>query len=66
MLYCHHVGAVADALADEKEKQEMKIVVITGSPRKGATEGMADAFQVMAVAPRWCAHAEKMVGNGPL
>ena len=30
------------ALADENEKQEMKIVVITGSPRMGATEGMAE------------------------
>lgn len=28
----------------------MKIVVITGSPRKGATEGMADAFQMAAEA----------------
>ena len=27
-----------------------KIVVITGSPRKGATEGMADAFQAAAEA----------------
>lgn len=27
-----------------------KIVVITGSPRKGATEGMADAFQQAAEA----------------
>lgn len=27
-----------------------KIVVITGSPRKGATEGMADAFQSAAEA----------------
>lgn len=26
----------------------MKIAVITGSPRKGATEGMADAFQAAA------------------
>ena len=25
-----------------------KIVIITGSPRKGATEGMADAFQAAA------------------
>ncbi len=34
MLYCHHVGAVADALVDEKEKQEMKIVV-HGKPSQG-------------------------------
>lgn len=28
----------------------MKIVLVTGSPRKGATEGMADAFQAAAEA----------------
>ncbi|MBR1921355.1 MAG: flavodoxin family protein [Kiritimatiellae bacterium] len=30
-----------------------KIVVITGSPRAGATEGMADAFQSAAEAKGW-------------
>ena len=44
-----------------------KIVLITGSPRKGATEGMADAFQATAEA-RGCAvvrfNAAKMKVGG--